>query len=163
LKTGIGFGKRCAASAASTSRTAGVLADSNRPDVEITNISVHPYGYQRAVLADLAAERLVHGRHRNLVVMATGTGKTVVAALDYRDLRGKLNVDSLLFVAHQEQILRQSRSVFRHVLRDGSFGEVLVSGEKPRDWRHVFASVQSLHRRPAGSGNRSRSSPIGGQ
>lgn len=122
------------------------LADSDGPDVEITNIAVHPYGYQRSVLADLAAERLVHGRHRNLVVMATGTGKTVVAALDYRDLRGKLNIDSLLFVAHQEQILRQSRSVFRQVLRDGSFGEVLVGGEKPRDWRHVFASVQSLHR-----------------
>ncbi|MGI5213179.1 DUF3427 domain-containing protein [Plantactinospora sp. CA-290183] len=122
------------------------LADSDGPDVEISNIAVHPYGYQRAVLADLAAERLVHGRHRNLVVMATGTGKTVVAALDYRDLRERREVDSLLFVAHQEQILRQSRSVFRHVLRDGSFGEILVGGEKPRDWRYVFASVQSLHR-----------------
>ncbi|MBF9127479.1 DUF3427 domain-containing protein [Plantactinospora sp. S1510] len=122
------------------------LVDSDSPDVEIANIDVHPYGYQRGILADLAAERLVHGRHRNLIVMATGTGKTVVAALDYRDLRRDRSVNSLLFVAHQEQILRQSRSVFRQVLRDGSFGEVLVSGEKPQEWRHVFASVQSLHR-----------------
>lgn len=59
----------------------------SEPDVEITNIDVRPYGYQREILSDLAAERLVHGRHRNLVVMATGTGKTIVAALDYRELR----------------------------------------------------------------------------
>ncbi|MFK3980913.1 DUF3427 domain-containing protein [Micromonospora sp. NPDC050397] len=115
-------------------------------DVEITNIDVRAYGYQREILADLAAERLVHGRHRNLVVMATGTGKTIVAALDYRELRQRGTVESLLFVAHQEQILRQSRSVFRHVLRDGSFGEVLVGGERPTQWRHVFASIQSLSR-----------------
>ncbi|MEQ4300914.1 DUF3427 domain-containing protein [Plantactinospora sp. B6F1] len=122
------------------------LVDTAETDIEITNIDVHPYGYQREVLSDLEAERLVHGRHRNLVVMATGTGKTVVAALDYRRLWNGRKVDSLLFIAHQEQILRQSRSVFRQVLRQGSFGEVLVAGEKPRDWRYVFASIQSLHR-----------------
>src|SRR5262249_23625946 len=55
-------------------------------------------------------------------------------------------VESLLFVAHQEQILRQSLSVFRHVLGDGTFGESFVGGQRPTGWRHVFASVQSLHR-----------------
>lgn len=113
---------------------------------EITALDVRPYGYQREILAELDAERRVHGRWRNLVVMATGTGKTVVAALDYRRLRAD-GIDSLLFVAHQEQILRQSRSVFRQVLGDGSFGETLVAGEVPEGWRHVFASIQSLHRR----------------
>jgi superfamily II DNA or RNA helicase len=115
-------------------------------EAEIANLDVRPYGYQREILADLDAERLVHGRWRNLVVMATGTGKTVVAALDYRRLRESGAVDSLLFVAHQEQILRQSRSVFRQVLRDGSFGETLVGGDRPQDWKHVFASIQSLPR-----------------
>ncbi|PZG21460.1 DUF3427 domain-containing protein [Micromonospora craterilacus] len=113
---------------------------------EISNLEVRPYGYQREVLDDLAAEREVHGRWRNLVVMATGTGKTVVAALDYRQLYKTGQVDSLLFVAHQEQILRQSRSTFRQVMGDGSFGETLVAGERPSKWRHVFASIQSLHR-----------------
>ncbi|GIG85478.1 DUF3427 domain-containing protein [Plantactinospora endophytica] len=122
------------------------LVDTAEADVEITNIDVHPYGYQQEILSDLEAERLVHGHHRNLVVMATGTGKTVVAALDYRRLWNNRKVDSLLFIAHQEQILRQSRSVFRKVLHQGSFGDVLVGGEKPRDWRYVFASIQSLHR-----------------
>ncbi|GAB3138960.1 DEAD/DEAH box helicase [Micromonospora sonneratiae] len=114
--------------------------------IEVTSLDVRPYGYQREILDDLAAERAVHGRHRNLVVMATGTGKTVVAALDYHRLRQAGTVDSLLFVAHQEQILRQSRSIFRHVVRDGSFGETLVGGDRPARWRHVFASIQSLQR-----------------
>ncbi|MFC3504652.1 DUF3427 domain-containing protein [Micromonospora krabiensis] len=114
---------------------------------EIASLDVRPYGYQAEILADLDAERQVHGRHRNLVVMATGTGKTVVAALDYRRLHRAGTVDSLLFVAHQEQILRQSLSTFRQVMGDGSFGETLVSGREPQHWRHVFASIQSLHRR----------------
>ncbi len=113
---------------------------------EIANLDVRPYPYQAEVLADLDAERRVHGRWRNLVVMATGTGKTVVAALDYRRLHKAGNVDSLLFVAHQEQILKQSRSTFRQVMGDGSFGETLVAGDRPKQWRHVFASIQSLHR-----------------
>ncbi|WP_431882207.1 DUF3427 domain-containing protein [Micromonospora gifhornensis] len=113
---------------------------------EIANLDVRPYPYQAEVLADLDAERRVHGRWRNLVVMATGTGKTVVAALDYRRLHKAGDVDSLLFVAHQEQILRQSRSTFRQVMGDGSFGETLVAGDKPKQWQHVFASIQSLHR-----------------
>ncbi|MGC4805111.1 DUF3427 domain-containing protein [Micromonospora sp. DT233] len=114
---------------------------------QISNLDVRPYPYQAEILADLDAERQVHGRHRNLVVMATGTGKTVVAALDYRRLHKNKTVDSLLFVAHQEQILRQSLSTFRQVMGDGSFGEILVAGEEPRQWRHVFGSIQSLHRR----------------
>ncbi|MFF5215822.1 DUF3427 domain-containing protein [Micromonospora sp. NPDC000442] len=114
---------------------------------EIANLDVRPYPYQAEVLADLDAERKVHGRWRNLVVMATGTGKTVVAALDYRRLHREKAVDSLLFVAHQEQILRQSLATFRQVMGDGSFGETLVGGREPQHWRHVFASIQSLHRR----------------
>ncbi|WP_320064987.1 DUF3427 domain-containing protein [Micromonospora sp. RTGN7] len=115
--------------------------------VEIANLDVRPYPYQAEILADLDAERQVHGRHRNLVVMATGTGKTVVAALDYRRLHRSKTVDSLLFVAHQEQILKQSLATFRQVMGDGSFGELLVGGQEPTDWTHVFASIQSLHRR----------------
>ncbi|MBQ1051227.1 DUF3427 domain-containing protein [Micromonospora sp. C51] len=114
---------------------------------QIANLDVRPYPYQAEVLADLDAERKVHGRWRNLVVMATGTGKTVVAALDYRRLHREKAVDSLLFVAHQEQILRQSLATFRQVMGDGSFGETLVGGRAPQHWRHVFASIQSLHRR----------------
>ncbi len=114
--------------------------------IELSGLDVNPYAFQQEILEQLAAQREVHDNWRNLVVMATGTGKTVVAALDYRRLRQAKRIESLLFVAHQEQILSQSRSVFRHVLRDGTFGELFVDGSRPTAWQHVFASVQSLHR-----------------
>ncbi|MBY3555760.1 DUF3427 domain-containing protein, partial [Modestobacter lapidis] len=112
--------------------------------LEISTLDVRPFGYQQEILDELDAERTIHDRWRNLVVMATGTGKTVVSALDYRRLRSAGTVETVLFVAHRKELLIQSRSTFRHVLRRGDFGELLVDGERPREWRHVFASVQSL-------------------
>ena len=61
------------------------------------------------MLEALDVERTVHDRHRNLLVAATGTGKTVVAALDYRRLADETGPGSprpsLLFVAHRREIL----------------------------------------------------------
>jgi superfamily II DNA or RNA helicase len=114
--------------------------------IDITTLDVRPWGYQREILDELEVEREIHGHWRNLVVMATGTGKTVVAGLDYRRLRDAGQIDSLLFVAHREEILGQSLAMFRHITRNGSFGERFVAGERPTHWRHVFASVQSLAR-----------------
>jgi superfamily II DNA or RNA helicase len=114
--------------------------------LQITNIAVTPYPYQREILDELAAARELHDHWRNLAVMATGTGKTVVAALDYKRLLAQGAVKSLLFVAHQKEILKQSLLTFRQTLQDGSFGELLVDGQRPQEWRHVFASIQSLSR-----------------
>ncbi|MCP9917549.1 DUF3427 domain-containing protein [Cyanobium sp. ATX 6F1] len=115
---------------------------------------IRPHAYQQEILEKLAAERSLHNRWRNLVVAATGTGKTVIAALDYARLASDFGnqctalagpgYPSLLFVAHRKEILEQSLATFRQVLRDGSFGELLVDGQRPGQWRHVFASVQSL-------------------
>ena len=114
--------------------------------IDIAALDVRPWGYQAEILEQLHAERVIHDRPHSLVVMATGTGKTVVAALDYRRLREAGTVNSLLFVAHRDEILAQSQRTFCHVLRDASFGERLVGGDRPTQWRHVFASVQSLAR-----------------
>lgn len=84
------------------------------------------------------------GRHRNLLVAATGTGKTVMAAEDYRRLRTRLPRARLLFVAHRYEILERSMATFRHVLRDPAFGELWVGGNRPARFEHVFASIQSL-------------------
>ena len=118
----------------------------NRVTISLSGLEVRPYPYQQEMLEALDVERTVHGRHRNLVVAATGTGKTVIAALDYR---GQCNEEtgerpSLLFVAHREEILKQSLRTYREVLADASFGELYVGGSRPERWRHVFASVQSL-------------------
>ena len=107
---------------------------------------VAPKPHQAVVLEALEAERL-HGFHRNLVVAATGTGKTWIAAFDFKRLCAEGGGQSLLFVAHRDEILRQSQQVFQLVLRDPGFGERLVGGERPHAGRHVFASVQSLANR----------------
>ncbi|WP_134772760.1 DUF3427 domain-containing protein [Ornithinimicrobium flavum] len=113
--------------------------------VTLSGLEVRPFPYQQEMLEALDAERNVHDRHRNLVVAATGTGKTVVAALDYRGLcEAAGERPSLLFIAHRREILEQSLRTYREVLADGDFGELYVGGSRPERWRHVFASVQSL-------------------
>ncbi|WP_435838965.1 DUF3427 domain-containing protein [Streptodolium elevatio] len=111
----------------------------------LSGLEVRPYPHQKEMLEDLDVEREVHDNHRNLLVAATGTGKTVIAALDYKQLRAQHGRDlSLLFVAHRKEILAQSMRAYREVLGDATFGEMLVDGKRPDQWRHVFASVQSL-------------------
>lgn len=104
---------------------------------------LEPKSWQLPILRELEVAR-AHGRNRNLVVAATGTGKTLLAAFDYDRMRRDNQVDTLLFVAHRKEILDQARQAFRDVLRLQTFGERWVDGDRPTDFRHVFASVQSL-------------------
>jgi superfamily II DNA or RNA helicase/HKD family nuclease len=106
---------------------------------------ITPHPFQERILEALVAARAA-GSHRNLVVAATGTGKTVIAAFDFaRHLRAHHGQCRLLFTAHRKEILQQARDCFRSVLRDFNFGELLVDGERPTAWQHVFASIQSLN------------------
>ncbi|WP_347110162.1 DUF3427 domain-containing protein [Paenarthrobacter sp. S56] len=110
----------------------------------ITGLEVVPFLHQEEMLEDLEAERS-KGFNRNLLVAATGTGKTVIAALDYKRLCEAAGRPlSLLFVAHRQEILKQSLRTYRNVLQNGSFGELYVGDHKPEHWKHLFASVQSL-------------------
>jgi superfamily II DNA or RNA helicase/HKD family nuclease len=128
----------------------GVAGSSTSPQdskISLSGLEVRPYPHQADMLERLRVEREVRGHSHNLLVAATGTGKTVMAALDYRNLHkqwGGKKYPRLLFVAHRKEILNQSLRKYREVLDDASFGEPLYSGELPRDWQHVFASVQSL-------------------
>ncbi|MFF3504935.1 DUF3427 domain-containing protein [Streptomyces sp. NPDC003247] len=115
--------------------------------ISLSGLEVRPLPHQKDMLERLHVEREIRGRQRNLLVAATGTGKTVMAALDYRNMRDTLGgaLPRLLFVAHRKEILRQSLRTYREVLDNASFGELLHSGEEPTEWTHVFASVQSLN------------------
>ena len=112
-------------------------------DIILTPFTITPFPFQRQMLDLLQLER-ERGYRNNLIVAATGTGKTVVAALDYRRLQSTEDRARLLFVAHRSEILEQSQAIFRHALNEGSFGELWVSGKRPTQWEHVFASIQSL-------------------
>ena len=112
-----------------------------------TWFDLQPKPFQQVILDRLAHER-DHGRMRNLLVAATGTGKTVVSAFDYRRLCVKNGGrPRLLFIAHQRQILEQARTTFRQVLRDSTFGELLDGLSQPSSYEHLFAMIQTLSSR----------------
>lgn len=108
---------------------------------------IRPYAYQQEILDKLEVERQVFGHTRNLVVAATGCGKTVISAFDYARFckahPGEQN--RLLFVAHREEILEQSIETFRGVLHDLNFGDLWVGSHKPEALDHLFVSIQTLN------------------
>jgi superfamily II DNA or RNA helicase len=108
---------------------------------------IRPFDYQQEILERLQVEREVRNHWRNLVVAATGTGKTVMAASDYKAFAEKNERARLLFVAHREEILRQSLQTFRQVLSDYNFGEKWYGGEEPANYEYVFASKDTLNNR----------------
>ena len=112
--------------------------------VVLSPIEIRLEPFQERLLERISISR-IRGYHRNLLVAATGTGKTVMAAVDYARLRDDLPRSRLLFVAHRNEILDQSLATFRHALRDASFGEKWISGSRPQLFDHVFASIQSLN------------------
>jgi superfamily II DNA or RNA helicase len=114
------------------------------PQIFLSPVELRPEPFQERLLELIEVARRA-GHHRNLLVSATGTGKTVIAALDYAALRNRPGRARLLFVAHREEILDASLATFRHALRDPSFGEKWVGGTKPVDFDQVFASIQSLN------------------
>jgi superfamily II DNA or RNA helicase len=105
---------------------------------------IRPYNYQQQILDQLRAEREVHNSRRNLVVAATGTGKTVIAAFDFKRYYAENPNCRLLFVAHRQEILQQSADTFRGVLKDNNFGDLWVGDQIPSEHNHLFASIQTL-------------------
>lgn len=116
-------------------------------DKQVFLFDIRPYPYQQAILDQLRAEREVRGHYRNLLVTATGTGKTVISALDYRGWRKAHPKKSnrLLFIAHREEILKQSIATFQAVLKDPNFGELWVGNYKAENLDYLFISVQTLN------------------
>jgi superfamily II DNA or RNA helicase len=113
----------------------------------VTFFDVKPFSFQEEILEQLEVERTVHQRYRNLVVAATGTGKTVISAFDYKRFRKDHPTARLLFLAHRKEILDQAISIFRGILRDNNFGALWVDGLIPDSYEFVFASVQTLNNR----------------
>ncbi|MCW3071219.1 MAG: restriction endonuclease subunit [Bacteroidetes bacterium] len=125
-------------------RKEGVKGERNSP---ATFFDIKPFPFQEEILEKLETERTVHHRYRNLVVAATGTGKTVISAFDFKKFR-KINPSAkLLFVAHRKEILQQAQTTFQGILRDNNFGELWVDGIEPQNYDCLFASVQTLNNR----------------
>lgn len=119
---------------------------SSGTDASSYAFDIQPYPYQQAILDALDTER--HGKDRwyNLVVAATGTGKTAISAFDYRRFAASRKEGTrLLFIAHREEILKQSLSCFRQVMKDPDFGALAVGGHRASHVEHLFMSIQTLN------------------
>lgn len=121
----------------------------NSEGINLNVFDVKPYKFQEEILEKLEVERTLHNRYKNLVVAATGTGKTIISAFDFSRFRKSNPGAKLLFVAHREEILKQSLAVFRGILKDTNYGELWVGGFTPSQYNCVFGSVQTLNNKIA--------------
>ncbi|ATZ21550.1 DEAD/DEAH box helicase family protein [Mesoplasma tabanidae] len=106
------------------------------------------YKFQKEIIDKLSYRRHIN-KNKNLVIMATGTGKTLVSAFDYkRQTEQAKKGFKILFLAHQREIVDQAIKTYRHVLENNEFGEVMYDGsinsDKPT---HLFATIQTLSTR----------------
>ncbi|QSO49190.1 DUF3427 domain-containing protein [Alicyclobacillus mengziensis] len=132
--------------ASDATRLEAALSNSDKKGTDLAfKFDITPYDYQKDVLEKLDAERTLYGRTRNLVVAATGVGKTVISAFDFKRFVLHNPSSRLLFVAHREEILKQSRDTFRFILKDLNFGELQVKSQRAQSLEHLFVSIQSFH------------------
>lgn len=106
--------------------------------------------HQKQILDKLKVEREERQNFKNLIVAATGTGKTVISAFDYQDFARNNPNARILFTAHREEILKQSLNTYRSVLRDYNFGSLWVGGYSPKEtseFEHLFVSISMLNSR----------------
>lgn len=109
--------------------------------------------HQIKVLEKLQFERSVAHSNKNLIIAATGTGKTAISAFDFKDFNKLYKKEHgrdarLLFVVHREKILKQARSTFRSVMVDGNFGEMWTGRITPgfrSNLDHLFITIQTLN------------------
>lgn len=109
---------------------------------------ITPHPYQARILEALQVEREYRKSFKNLIVAATGTGKTIIAALDYKNycLANGNCRPRLLFIAHRDEILNQNLATMRNVLKDPNFG-VRMGGDHdtPAVMDHVFCTIQTAN------------------
>ncbi|MGO1593670.1 MAG: DUF3427 domain-containing protein [Ancrocorticia sp.] len=104
--------------------------------------SIMPNQMQGEALERIAELREA-GEKRAVIISATGTGKTILAALDVRAALPK----RLLFVVHREQILDKAIHEFQRVLgRPANYFGKFSGGTRELDRQYVFATIQSLTR-----------------
>jgi superfamily II DNA or RNA helicase/diadenosine tetraphosphate (Ap4A) HIT family hydrolase/SOS-response transcriptional repressor LexA len=108
-----------------------------------------PHRVQREALDALRRAR-TNGQHRALVVLATGLGKTWLAAFDYAQFTDEFGTrPRLLFLAHRRELLHQAAQTYRRLLRQrGEHARIgwFVEDESDLDADLVFASVAKLAR-----------------
>lgn len=125
--------------------TEALNAERFQPNNENYSFDIRPFSYQQEILDKLTAERELRNHFKNLVVAATGTGKTVISAFDFKRFKQVNPTAKLLFVAHRKEILKQSLKCFKGVLHDANFGELFIGGVRPSSLDNLFISIETFN------------------
>jgi superfamily II DNA or RNA helicase len=131
----------------SKNKLINALSEARGGDGQVNSFhfDIKPFNHQKEILELLDCERNLHHRFRNLVVAATGTGKTIISAFDFARFFKKNPQARFLFIAHRQEILDQARNAYRGILKNNSFGELWVGNFRPNKYDHLFASIQTLN------------------
>lgn len=105
------------------------------------------YDFQSELINKLKLRRKLK-KTKHLIVMATGVGKTVVSAFDYLNQVQENNNQkpTILFLAHQREIIEQAIITFRKVMQDKNFATILNSKKNNFQEQYLFATVQTVYR-----------------
>ena len=128
------------------------LQPTRKPQPEVPNVAADvaapyatqlaPNAMQREALDKLQALR-DKGETKALVVSATGTGKTFLAAFDAL----AVNPKRLLFVVHRENIARKAMASFQRVFGHNVEMGVLSGNARPGNASFVFSTIQTVSKR----------------
>ncbi len=119
----------------------GVSEDEGEDEAN-SGTEILPNSMQQQALSSLRHIR-EEDKDKALVISATGTGKTYLAAFDVKQFAPQ----RMLFIVHREQILKKACESFQRIIgfRDGE-ACVYKSGEDIKNKRYVFATIQTLSR-----------------
>lgn len=95
-----------------------------------------PNQAQREALYELNKTR-EEGFDKALIVAATGTGKTYLAAFDSK------NYKKILFIAHREEIIKQAKTTFEKVHKNKTTG-FFYNNKKEKEKDITFALIQTI-------------------
>ena len=102
---------------------------------------VQPNQMQKQALENLESLRN-QGKNRALLVSATGTGKTYLAAFDVQKIKPR----KFLFIVHRENIARQAMQSFQQLLGDSYKYGMYTGNQKDLEADYIFSAIQTLSR-----------------
>lgn len=108
--------------------------------IEITPAFIKANKMQEETLENL---KIIRNNNQNkaLCVSSTGTGKTILSALDVKEFKPK----KLLYVVHREEIAKSAQNAFKRILGN-HINSCILGGGKKEDADYIFAMVQTLSR-----------------